>query len=31
MPDTLPIAEDHPQSPINPYGASKIFSEKVLH
>jgi UDP-arabinose 4-epimerase len=31
MPHTLPIAEDHPQSPINPYGASKLFTEEVLH
>jgi UDP-glucose-4-epimerase GalE len=24
------IAEDHPQEPINPYGESKLFIEKVL-
>ena len=30
-PRNLPIAEDHPQSPINPYGASKLFTENVLH
>jgi len=26
----IPISEDHPQSPINPYGESKLFVEKVL-
>jgi UDP-glucose 4-epimerase len=26
----IPMAEDHPQSPINPYGESKLFVEKVL-
>jgi UDP-arabinose 4-epimerase len=30
IPQELPIAEDHPQSPINPYGASKLFVEKIL-
>jgi NAD(P)-dependent dehydrogenase (short-subunit alcohol dehydrogenase family) len=25
IPRDLPIAEDHPQNPINPYGASKLF------
>jgi UDP-arabinose 4-epimerase len=25
-----PMSEDHPQSPINPYGESKLFVEKVL-
>jgi len=29
-PVRLPIAEDHPQSPVNPYGESKLFVEKVL-
>ena len=29
-PRQLPIPEDHPQSPINPYGASKLFVENVL-
>jgi UDP-arabinose 4-epimerase len=29
-PHGLPIAEDHPQNPINPYGASKLFVEKIL-
>jgi UDP-arabinose 4-epimerase len=31
VPRNLPIAEDHPQSPINPYGASRLFVENVLH
>jgi UDP-arabinose 4-epimerase len=30
VPQELPIAEDHPQSPINPYGASKLFVENIL-
>ena len=30
MPDTVPIAEDTPQKPINPYGASKLMIERVL-
>ena len=30
IPDKLPIAEDADQSPINPYGESKLFLEKVL-
>ncbi|GAB4553532.1 MAG: UDP-glucose 4-epimerase GalE [Phycisphaerales bacterium] len=29
-PDLIPIAESCPQSPINPYGASKLFIERVL-
>jgi UDP-arabinose 4-epimerase len=29
-PTRLPIAEDHPQSPVNPYGESKLFIEKAL-
>lgn len=29
-PRALPIAEDHPQSPTNPYGWSKLMVEKVL-
>jgi UDP-glucose 4-epimerase len=29
-PDTMPIREDTPQRPINPYGASKLFSERLL-
>jgi UDP-arabinose 4-epimerase len=31
IPQNLPIAEDHPQEPINPYGASKLFVEKILY
>jgi UDP-arabinose 4-epimerase len=31
VPRELPIAEDHPQRPINPYGESKLFVEKILH
>ena len=30
LPQRLPIAEDHPQAPINPYGASKLFVEQIL-
>ncbi len=29
-PTTMPIHEDVPQSPINPYGWSKLFSERVM-
>jgi UDP-arabinose 4-epimerase len=29
-PVSVPISEDHPQSPVNPYGESKLFVEKVL-
>lgn len=29
-PDYLPMDEDHPQRPINPYGDSKLAIEKVL-
>ncbi|MEJ2653197.1 MAG: UDP-glucose 4-epimerase GalE [Gammaproteobacteria bacterium] len=31
VPQKLPITEDHPQRPINPYGASKLFIENTLH
>jgi UDP-glucose-4-epimerase GalE len=31
IPQELPIAEDHLQQPINPYGASKLFVENILH
>jgi UDP-arabinose 4-epimerase len=27
---TLPIGEDHPQRPVNPYGESKLFVERTL-
>jgi len=30
IPHKLPIAEDHPQSPVNPYGVSKLFIEHAL-
>ncbi len=30
IPESLPIPEDHPQSPINPYGASKLMVERIL-
>jgi len=29
-PEFLPIPEDHPQRPINPYGHSKLFVERML-
>ncbi len=30
VPQVIPIPEDHPQNPINPYGASKLMVEKIL-
>lgn len=30
QPDTMPITEDMPQKPINPYGASKLMVERIL-
>lgn len=30
VPTKLPINEDHPQRPINPYGSSKLFVEQML-
>ena len=30
VPDAVPIAEDHPTRPINPYGESKLVVEKML-
>jgi UDP-arabinose 4-epimerase len=30
VPEHVPIAEDHPQHPINPYGRSKLFVERML-
>lgn len=30
-PKTLPIPEDHPKSPTNPYGESKLMVERVLY
>jgi UDP-glucose 4-epimerase len=29
-PAVMPISEDAPQQPINPYGASKLFSERMI-
>jgi UDP-arabinose 4-epimerase len=31
VPLQVPINEDHPQIPVNPYGESKLFVEKALH
>jgi len=31
IPEAVPIAEDHPQRPVNPYGESKLFVERALH
>ena len=30
VPNSVPIAEDHPQNPINPYGATKLMVERIL-
>ena len=30
IPEQIPISEEHPQSPINPYGWSKLFTERML-
>ncbi|MCX7593362.1 MAG: UDP-glucose 4-epimerase GalE [Fischerella sp.] len=30
VPEVIPIPEEHPQNPINPYGASKLMVERVL-
>ena len=30
VPDVVPIPENHPQTPINPYGASKLMVERIL-
>jgi UDP-glucose 4-epimerase len=29
-PETVPIPEDHPKAPINPYGKSKLVFEQIL-
>ncbi len=29
-PETVPVAEDDPKEPINPYGASKLMTERML-
>jgi len=31
IPDAIPIADDHPQRPLSPYGESKLFVERALH
>jgi UDP-arabinose 4-epimerase len=31
VPAIVPIPEDHPQQPINPYGWSKLMVERMLH
>jgi UDP-glucose-4-epimerase GalE len=31
VPQKVPIAEDHPQNPVNPYGETKLAVEKMLH
>jgi UDP-arabinose 4-epimerase len=31
MANTVPISEDHPQVPVNPYGESKRFLERALY
>lgn len=30
IPKTVPIPEEHPQAPINPYGATKLMVERIL-
>jgi UDP-glucose 4-epimerase len=30
VPTTVPIPEDHPRNPVNPYGASKLMVERIL-
>ena len=30
-PEFLPITEDHPLAPINPYGRSKLLAEMIMH
>ncbi|KOP24736.1 UDP-galactose-4-epimerase [Hapalosiphon sp. MRB220] len=30
VPQTIPIPENHPQDPINPYGATKLMVERIL-
>ena len=30
VPQRIPITEEHPQAPLNPYGASKLMIERML-
>jgi UDP-glucose-4-epimerase GalE len=30
LPETTPMTEEHPQVPVNPYGASKLMVERIL-
>src|SRR5262249_19389475 len=30
VPDTVPIREEHPQNPINPYGETKLAFERAM-
>ncbi|MEA5604451.1 UDP-glucose 4-epimerase GalE [Nostoc sp. UHCC 0252] len=30
VPESVPIPENHPQNPINPYGATKLMVERIL-
>ncbi len=30
LPEAIPMTEDHPQRPINPYGATKLMVERIL-
>jgi UDP-glucose 4-epimerase len=30
VPDTIPIPETHPQTPVNPYGRTKLMVENIL-
>jgi UDP-glucose 4-epimerase len=30
MPEKIPLTEEHPQNPINPYGATKLMVERML-
>ncbi len=31
VPQRVPIGEDHPKDPVNPYGETKLVVERVLH
>jgi UDP-glucose 4-epimerase len=31
VPETIPVSEDAPMKPINPYGSSKMMTERILH